>query len=161
MPPILFGLRLEPMGTLSLSIEIATTATATIGSMANDSVPPVDPRNIVSPVPTSLRPQPHPFPPPPPPPPAPPAPEGDAFPSMLECLLTMRPPQRAVYLDIRGSDGLFPKQVFEYSAVFKNIATTGFYSQFRQLCHPTSGGFVDRREALSKIVDTPSRSRRK
>jgi hypothetical protein len=59
MPPILFGLRLKPMGTLSLSIEIATTATATIGSMANDSVPPVDPRNIVSPVPTSLRPQPH------------------------------------------------------------------------------------------------------
>jgi hypothetical protein len=114
--------------------------------MANDSVPSADPRNIVSPVP----------PPPLPLPPAPPAPEGEAFPSMLECSYTMRPPQRAVYMDVRGLDGLFPKQVFEYSAVYRNIATPGEYTQFRKVRHPTSGGFIDRRAALSMVIDVPS-----
>ena len=49
---------------------------------------------------------------------------------MLECCYTMRPPQRAVYLDVRGSDGQLPRQVFEYTAVFRNIATPGTYRQF-------------------------------
>jgi hypothetical protein len=67
----------------------------------------------------------------------------------------MRPPQRAVYLDVRGSDGQLPRQVFEYTAVFRNIATPGTYRQFRQVRHPTSGGFIDRRLALARIIDVP------
>jgi hypothetical protein len=106
--------------------------------------PPGDPRNLVSPLP---------------PPAAAPvpltAPEGDAFPSMLQCCFTLCPPQRAVYLDIRGPDGQTPKQVFEFTAVFRQIATTGVYTQFRKVRHPITGGFIDRRLALALVVDVP------
>ena len=56
--------------------------------MVNGSVPPEDPRNIVSPVPPSLRPPPLP---PAPPPPVPPAPEGDAYSTWMLSLLSAFP----------------------------------------------------------------------
>ena len=78
---------MRPQHRDSIFIAIAyrntTTATATIGIMVSDSVPPEDPRNIVSPIPHSLPPPP--FPSPPLPPPAPPTPEGEAFPNIFEC----------------------------------------------------------------------------
>ena len=49
-------------------------------------------------------------------------------------------------------------QVFEYTALYRLISTTGFYSQYRNMCHPIIGGergvgFIDRRRTLEVVVD--------
>ena len=43
--------------------------------------------------------------------------------------------------------------MFEHTAVYRNIATPGNYIQFREVRHPTSGGFIGRRKALSRVID--------
>ena len=91
-------------------------------------------------------------------PPSPSAPEGEAFPGFLTCSYTKQPPYRAVYLNIPGADGHMSVQVFEYTALYRSISITGFYSQYRNLRHPIIGGergvgFIDRRRALEVVVD--------
>jgi hypothetical protein len=68
----------------------------------------------------------------------------------------MNPPHHAVYLDIRGSDDQLPRQVFEYTAVYRDIATPGKHIQFCEVRQLTSGRFINRRKALSKIIDAPT-----
>jgi hypothetical protein len=38
---------------------------------------------------------------------------------------------------------------------FRDIATPGNYTQFREFCHPISCGFIDIREALSRVIAVP------
>ena len=45
--------------------------------------------------------------------------------------------------------------MFEHTAVYRNIATPGNYIQFCEVRHPTLGGFIDRRKALSRVVGAP------
>ena len=71
---------------------------------------------------------------------------------MLMCSYTLNPPYNAVYIDVRGSDGLLPRQVFEHAAVFHEIATPDNYIQFCEFRHPISRGFIDLCEALSRVI---------
>ncbi len=71
--------------------------------------------------------------------------EGDnIFPSQYECPITHEPP--AV-----GATFMNHPQMFEYSAIFRHIATLGRLSAVRNVFHPTTCDSVPRTEALNQV----------
>ena len=83
------------------------------------------------------------------------SPEGDSFPSHLTCYYTGMPPERAVMLNIPDEGGTTSNQCFEYNAYYRQVSIPGYYSQYREVCHPLTRGHIDRRIALSAAIDVP------
>ncbi len=68
----------------------------------------------------------------------------NSFSSMYECPITQEPP--AV-----GATFMIHEQVFEYSALYRLIATTGDLRAYRYVLHPTSQESVLRVNALNEV----------
>ena len=68
----------------------------------------------------------------------------NSFSSMYECPITQEPP--AV-----GATFMNHEQVFEYSALYRLIATTGDLRAYRYVLHPTSRESVLRVNALNEV----------
>ena len=83
-------------------------------------------------------------------------PTGDDFPSTYLCpFLFDEPPVRGVYFDVPGDDGRLSEQIFEYSRIYRFIATLGSLSQFRKVRHPINLQTVLRTEALDLVRPVP------
>ena len=74
------------------------------------------------------------------------------FPSTHLCpFLINEPPIQGAYFDIPGANGELSQQVFEYSRLYRYIATLGTGRCFRSVRHPLNGGLVRRQEALPLV----------
>lgn len=83
-------------------------------------------------------------------------PTGDDFPSTYLCpFLFNEPPVRGVYFDVRGDDGQLSEQIFEYSRIYRYIASLGTLSVFRSVRHPINQALVLRTEALDLVRSVP------
>lgn len=82
-------------------------------------------------------------------------PEDAHFPGYLTCPITQQPPEDPVYLQI-PSNGKHSLQVFERSALYRQIATTGTGVPFWRVCHAMNLRSCDRRIALSLVTSVPS-----
>jgi hypothetical protein len=65
--------------------------------------------------------------------------------------LLNEPPVKGVYFDVAGADGEISQQVFEYSRLYRYIATPGVGRSFRSVHHPLNRGAVSRLEALPLV----------
>ena len=76
----------------------------------------------------------------------------DEFPSYYLCpLLLNEPPTQGAYFDIPGANGELSRQVFEYSRLYRYIATTGTGRSVRSVSHPMNRSFVRRLDALALV----------
>ncbi len=65
--------------------------------------------------------------------------------------LLNEPPIDGAYFDIPGEDGQISEQVFEYSCLFRHIATLGSMRGFQEVHHPLNGGWVSWDQALALV----------
>jgi hypothetical protein len=70
--------------------------------------------------------------------------EGVDFPSWYLCsFIGSEPPVDGAYFDVPSSTGLLFQQVFEYSSLYRYIATQGMALRAMQsVLHPISGGWI-------------------
>jgi hypothetical protein len=70
--------------------------------------------------------------------------EGVDFPSWYLCLFVgSEPPVDGAYFNIPGSKGQLSQQVFEYSSLYRYIATQGVALRAMQpVLHPINGGWI-------------------
>ena len=82
--------------------------------------------------------------------------ERAVFPGNLECSLSLGdPPFRGVYFLIPDTDGRTSYAVFEYSALYRHIATPGLNAAARNVRHPISGATISRLNAMTFVADIP------
>ncbi len=55
------------------------------------------------------------------------------------------------YFVIPGEDGQISEQVFEYSCIFRHIASLGSLKGFWEVHHQLNGGWVSRDQALALV----------
>jgi hypothetical protein len=75
------------------------------------------------------------------------------FPSVYLCpYLYNEPPVNGVYFDVRGRDGRLSTQIFEYSRLYRDIATMSTGRAYnRSVRHPLNAGWILRSKALAAI----------
>ena len=74
--------------------------------------------------------------------------DADFLSAYLCPFLINKPPVEGAYFDVAGADGELSQQVFEYSRLYRYIATLGTGRSFHPIRHPLNGGLVGRQEAL-------------
>lgn len=78
----------------------------------------------------------------------------ESFPSYLCCPITQQPPSRGVTFNVPEQNSLSTHpQVFEYSAIYRHIATEGIMQARRFVLHPITRASVRRDVALSLVKD--------
>lgn len=78
--------------------------------------------------------------------------DANDFPSMYLCPYPYNePPVNGVYFDVRGIDGRLSTQIFEYSRLYRDIATMSIGRAYRSVRHPLNAGWILRSEALAAI----------
>ena len=65
--------------------------------------------------------------------------------------LVNEPPVSGAYFDVPGIDGQLSSQLFEYSRLYRYISTIGTGRALRSVCHPMTGGWIERVQAMTLI----------
>jgi hypothetical protein len=79
-----------------------------------------------------------------------------SFPNYYICPISQQPPLRGVTFDIPGEDGSQQQQcpqVFEYSMIYRHIASQGVGIARRSVAHPITRQWARRDVALSFVHD--------
>jgi hypothetical protein len=78
----------------------------------------------------------------------------DEFPPQFLCpILSNEPPVDGAYFDVPGADNQISAQVFEYSSLYRLIASNERWPsrRFGEVRHPINGGWVRRDQALALV----------
>ncbi len=84
-----------------------------------------------------------------------------SFPSYLCCPITQQPPSRGVTFNVLEQNSLLTHpQVFEYSAMYRHIATQGTMGARRFVLHPITRASVRRDLALALVKNVSNETQR-
>ena len=73
------------------------------------------------------------------------------FPGYLVCPISAELPVRACTFDNPGNDGMTSPHVFEYTEIFRHIATKSTLTATRNVRHPVTGAAIQCGQALQCV----------